>query len=419
MHAKASGLLGLFLWSGAVLILVLAALLFVITGIVTNPVRRVAKNLQELSSAGGDLTVRLRAQGNDETRDLVEGFNEFIGKIAGVIATIQASSEKLVAMGSTLSASAEESAAAIEEMSATTSQVSRFSELQKTQTRESSEAVAAIAKSIHQSGELAQGMAAQFFMFSQSMELNRRGVTEAREESKATDALALALYATGEAGQKLLDELRDSISKVVESAQQIQTIVQYISGIAGQTSILSMNAAIEAAHAGTYGKGFAIVADEIRKLAETSTAQAEAIEKLLVAISTSADHTLAKSNETLGRFEELMRDIVSVRESSQRILGQMNQQETEDAKLSEGLFEFTRFYERLSAVVEEQAVRSQGVTEKLLALNNGSLQISQSMAEQKIGMDQAAETVVQVRETSVELTDIIQQLSEKTGQFKI
>jgi hypothetical protein len=94
-------------------------------------------------------------------------------------------------------------------------------------------------------------------------------------------------------------------------------------------------------------------------------------------------------------------------------------QEAEDGKLSEGLVEFTQFYDRLSTALEEQIEKSRTVENELSSLEDSASQISQSMTEQKIGMEQAAESVVQVQESATMLNGIIVRLRAQIDKFNL
>ena len=396
----------------------MAVLLLVVTGIR----RRTAQLIESLGAvAAGDLShevpPRLLAAG-DELGRLAKSVQVLQSDLRTQVVALSKVADKLSLMGSNLTSNTEESAAAIEQMSATSSQVARFAAGQQSQTVGASQIIAEMLTKINQSSELTQGMATQFFLFSQSMEANRRHLGATATEVRVTGDLTKNLTSTGEQGERSLESLRQSIGGVAKKTQEIQEIVQFILDIAERTNLLSMNAAIEAAHAGTSGRGFAVVADEIRKLAETNSKQAQNIKTLVDGIAEAAHQTLGKSEATGASFKTVLQDIDAVRGASQTITDQVVQQEQEDSKLSEGLQEFTRFYGELSESMDHQVSQSGSVQTAVKTLGESAQQISQSMDEQKIGMSQAAEAVLQVRDTTVILAQILEDLTGLMGRFK-
>jgi len=396
----------------------LVVLLLIVAGI-RRQTRQLIGSLGAV--AQGDLSKEvppgLLASG-DELGQLARSVELLQQDLRKQVVSLATVTDRLSHMGSTLAANTEESAAAIEEMSATSGQVARFAVGQLGQTTTAGNEISDILARITDANTLTQGMATQFFLFSQSMEANRRRIGATASEARVTHELTGNLTTTGEQGEKSLESLRQSIGGVVKKTQEIQEIVKFILDIADRTNLLSMNAAIEAAHAGASGRGFAVVADEIRKLAETSSKQAQSIKALVDGIAEVSNLTLAKSEATGTSFKSVLRDIVAVRSASQAIADQVVQQELEDGKLSEGLQEFTRFYSELSGSMDHQVAQSGTVQKAVATLAESAQQISQSMEEQKIGMEQATEAVIQVRDASVGLAQIMEDLTDLMARFK-
>jgi len=400
----------------------LAFSLFVLLLVVTGIRRRTRLLIGSLGGvAQGDLSHEVPSTllaSRDELGELARSVQVLQEDLRKQVVSLATVTDRLSQMGSTLAANTEESAAAIEEMSATSKQVARFATGQLGQTTTAGAEISDMLSRVIESNDLTQGMATQFFMFSQSMEANRRRIGATAAEARTTGDLAVNLMATGKEGEHSLESLRQSIGGVVRKTQEIQEIVRFILDIADRTNLLSMNAAIEAAHAGTSGRGFAVVADEIRKLADTSSKQAQSIKALVDSIAEVANQTVGKSDATGESFKKLLKDIEAVRHASQAIAAQVVQQETEDGKLSDGLMEFTRFYSQLSDSMDHQVNQSGTVQKAVTTLAESAQQISQSMEEQKIGMEQATDAVLQVRDASMILGQIMVDLTDLMGRFK-
>lgn len=369
---------------------------------------------------------------NDLTRSVPESLvrsGDELGRLARSVATLQKDLKQQVTgieavlgdlsqIASNLSSTVEQSSASIEQMSAITAAVARASEAQSGHTDRSRSLVTQMVDRVHRSNDLTQSMAAQFFLFSQSMEANRNRIRETAAEAQATGVRAEGLGTTGAQGKQSLEDLRRSIGGVVQRTGEIQEVVRFILDIADRTSLLSMNAAIEAARAGSAGRGFKVVADEIRKLAESSSHQAQTIRDLLTGISDAVDETLVGSEATAGSFAILERDIAEVKNSSQDIARKMAAQEAEDENLSAGLHQFAQFYAQLSEILDLQAEESTEVLADLEKLSDSGRQISHSMAEQKIGMEQSTAASVQARDATITLGQVTQVLELQVGRFK-
>lgn len=420
-HRRASDaaeLITAFIIAAAGLAFSLLVLLLVVTGIR----RRTRQLIGSLGGvAQGDLSnevpPKLLASG-DELGQLARSVRVLQDDLKKQVVSLSRVTDRLSQIGVTLVANTGDSASAIEQMAATSKQVARFATGQLDQTTKAGTEISGMLVRIGDSNELNQGMARQFSMFNESMEANRYRIRATATETQTTGDLVKNLTTTGQQGERSLKSLRQSIGGVVKKTQEIQEIVRFILDLSERTNLLSMNAAIEAAHAGNSGRGFAVVAAEIRNLAKKSSTQAESIKALVASIEEAASQTLAKSEDTEESFKTVLQDINAVRTASLAITDQVIQQETEDGKLSEGLLEFTRFYGELSESMSHQVNQSGTVQKAVATLAESAQQISQSMEEQKIGMEQATKAVLQVRDASVILGQIMTDLTDLMTRFK-
>ncbi|MCL2293364.1 MAG: methyl-accepting chemotaxis protein, partial [Spirochaetes bacterium] len=154
-------------------------------------------------------------------------------------------------------------------------------------------------------------------------------------------------------GRAGLNGVADDIKEITRESESLLEINSVMANIASQTNLLSMNAAIEAAHAGEFGKGFAVVADEIRKLAENSSKQSKTISAVLKKIKGSIDKIIKSTSDVLNKFQTIDSGIKTVAENEYNILRAMEEQSQGSKEVLEAIDEVNKITQQ----VENAAMR--------------------------------------------------------------
>ena len=276
---------------------------------------------ESLSEGEGDLTIRLPVISNNESGELVHSFNKFLDKVRNIIVSVKNNAYTLTGniqnMRASISISISDFSTIYKEfetelensnkIAESSSNAARVSFMQRTRFTAVNETVQLLLENINEINDKMKSQSEAVSKTSSSVQqMMANIVTVSHGATKAND-YAKILYTESQDGSTLGASVVSSIQNIKEYSKQITNITQVIHNIAEQTNLLAMNAAIEAAHAGEHGRGFTVVADKIRKLAEDTGENSKIINEIIEETTQAIDHTVSlafRSSESMGKILE-------------------------------------------------------------------------------------------------------------------
>ncbi len=356
---------------------------------VVAPVNEAADILQRFASK--DFTARVKGDYKGDHARIKESINRMAENLSAVLKETQSAAEKV--------------SSSSEEMSATIDQIAKGTEALASSAEEVSSSVEEMTRNIQNVAKNVENQSSAVNQTSSSVEEMAASIKQVAENSKKANEVSQLARENASEGKGSVDETVKGMKGISESAERISEIIGVITDIAEQTNLLALNAAIEAARAGEQGRGFAVVADEVRTLAGRSAEAAKDITGLI--------------KESTHRAGEGVKLSAQVAEMINRVVGSINQA----ANLTS----------ETGTATEEQAKGASEIARAMEGLNKITAEISTAMEEQSTGAGEVSKAVADInqvaqenaagakqsREAVKDLAQQAQHLQEMVAEFKL
>jgi methyl-accepting chemotaxis protein len=402
---------------GVIVLAAVTIVVFIISRSITAPLKSMEKVFNVIGE--GDFTPTLTSHSKDEIGNISRSFNGTLEKIRKLIKTIKNQATSLSGIGSDLASNMNNTAAAVNEITANIQSIKGRVVSESASVTETNATMEQLTQNIDRLEHLIEKQSSNVSQASAAIEemvANTASVTETLIKNAANVKTLQDASGVGRTG---LQDVAADIQEIARESEGLLEINAVMENISSQTNLLSMNAAIEAAHAGESGKGFAVVAGEIRKLAESSSKQSKTISDVLKKIKSSIDKITKSTENVLNKFEAIDTSVKTVAQQEENIRNAMEEQGQGSKQILSSIGELNEITGQVKAGSHEMLIGAKEVINESHNLEKQTQEITSGMNEMATGADQINTAVNHVNDISSQNREGIDILVKEVARFKV
>ena len=375
--------------------------------------------LTEMATGDADLTKRCKLFIRDEIGDLIIEFDAFLDKLQSIIKEVKQTKDALYNSGSELNESSQDTSNAISEIIDNISAINSQISSQTISVKHAADAVDDIANSITNLNSLVDTQSAGVSQASSAVEQMVGNISSVNTSVDKMSVSFGELAANAKIGFAKQQDVNERIKLIESQSEMLQEANATISSIAEQTNLLAMNAAIEAAHAGEAGKGFSVVADEIRKLSETSSEQSASIGEQLSVIKDSIKQVVTASGESSDALSAVSEHIARTNEIVSNIKEAMTEQNAGSKQINDALRTMNSSQSDVQDASKDMDSRNSMILGEMSTLRESASTMQESMNEVSSGAKRVEESGGRLLGISQDVHAAINKIGAQIDLFKV
>lgn len=386
-------------------------------------VRNLSKRIRSTSdmiediAVKGDLTSRIDITMTDDFGLLTSSINTMMSKLSGMIQELHSDTNAVSESAAVISESAVTASGALSNMAALLERIKENSTNQNQLIYEATENISGLVNSVEnvkhhvvEQNDAMQSITSSITQMSQNINSVANTANQAQEVSNE-------LSNTSSEGANAVDNAIRTMAEVTESFDELQSIVKVIQDLAEQTNLLSMNAAIEAAHAGDVGKGFAVVADEVNSLANSSSESASDIQNKLSDLMNKISAGVKAISSAGKAFEGITTKVSENARMVKTISDAMEEQRIGANDTQRSAAEILGSVQEVKELAESETVQAEGLREFMQTVVDASKSTEIAIQDGLLATDDLQNTIKLVDDSATGNKSVVNEIQNQVKQF--